>query len=216
MLVVSANWQAPLSTPPICNSGDPGCDAPVNIGAGPQVKSGAFGVNGVFQAFSDAVFNGRLTVSGGIILGNVRKISWPIQVCGVNGGACLGKYIKTDGSSVGDLRFMYNNASNQPTFTPFIYVSVPNSCPNEYSLVSRSTGNVSFYDSSGCGVGGEFTNTGTPPYGSGLACVSDVDEVRNAASRRNSTGCTNITQTINRATDVVAPTTATTPQYELR
>ncbi len=38
---VSANWTAPLSTAPTCTSGNPGCDAPVNVSNTNQTKGGA-------------------------------------------------------------------------------------------------------------------------------------------------------------------------------
>ncbi len=49
-----ANWSPPPASPPGCPAGSPGCDAPLHVGSGSQVKSGALGVGGVFQADSSA------------------------------------------------------------------------------------------------------------------------------------------------------------------
>lgn len=43
-LLLSA-WSGPLSSPPSCAPGNPGCDAPLNTGPAPQVKNGAISVN---------------------------------------------------------------------------------------------------------------------------------------------------------------------------
>ncbi len=40
-----AAWTAPLASPPGCTAGNPGCDAPLNIGPLMQVKSGALWLN---------------------------------------------------------------------------------------------------------------------------------------------------------------------------
>ncbi|TSC57092.1 MAG: putative membrane-anchored cell surface protein, partial [Parcubacteria group bacterium Greene0416_79] len=39
-----ADWSAPLTPPPTCRAGDPGCDAPIHAGAAAQVKKGKFGI----------------------------------------------------------------------------------------------------------------------------------------------------------------------------
>ena len=42
---VLADWAAPVSAPPACAPGDPGCDAPLNVGSFPPTKYGALKVN---------------------------------------------------------------------------------------------------------------------------------------------------------------------------
>jgi hypothetical protein len=44
--IALAAWSAPLNGPPTCASGNPGCDAPVNVGATAQTKSGSLTVSG--------------------------------------------------------------------------------------------------------------------------------------------------------------------------
>lgn len=172
---------------------------------------------GGYAAYFDGkvTINDRLNAAGGIILGNVVKFGWAIQVCGINGGACLGRYLGTVGSTTADLQYRYNNSSNTPTLTGLIYSSVANSCPNGFSYVARSLNTASYYLAAACS-GGEFTNTATTPYGSGFTCVDDQEDFGVAASRRNSTGCVAVSQTITRAHFVTPPVTATTLNYELR
>lgn len=47
-LVALADWSAPLSSPPTCTAGNPGCDAPINVGAVGQMKTGLLSL-GNFQ-----------------------------------------------------------------------------------------------------------------------------------------------------------------------
>lgn len=42
--VVYADWVAPLFSAPTCNSGDPGCDAPINVGSTDQKKAGGLAI----------------------------------------------------------------------------------------------------------------------------------------------------------------------------
>lgn len=101
VLIVSANWQAPLSTPPTCNSGDPGCDAPLNVGASTQVKLGALGVSGIFQAWSDAFFSGNVSIGttpGNCPAGYREVTGGPGGVSYYSGSGCpaAGEYALSD------------------------------------------------------------------------------------------------------------------------
>src|SRR3989339_130890 len=44
-LSVFADWTAPQHAPPICPSGKPGCDAPLNVGPNSQDKKGPIRIN---------------------------------------------------------------------------------------------------------------------------------------------------------------------------
>lgn len=50
--VLAADWQAPLTAPPACLDGNPGCDAPLHVGTAAQVKAGPLGVNGLLSAYN--------------------------------------------------------------------------------------------------------------------------------------------------------------------
>ncbi|MEK9135268.1 MAG: hypothetical protein AAB451_03135 [Patescibacteria group bacterium] len=50
-------WTGPAGTPPNNN-----VDAPINVGDTSQYKSGAFGLGGLFHAFSDAIFDGKVGI----------------------------------------------------------------------------------------------------------------------------------------------------------
>jgi len=56
------SWTGPGNAPPICPSGEPGCDAPINIGGTFQYKSGALGIGGVFRAYSNAIIDGDVGI----------------------------------------------------------------------------------------------------------------------------------------------------------
>jgi len=85
--LVSA-WTAPTQAPTGGNVA-----APINVGSVEQYKSGALGIGGVFKAYSDAIFSGKvgigtaspsqkLDVAGnvkgtGLCIGSDCRTSWP-------------------------------------------------------------------------------------------------------------------------------------------
>ena len=44
-----ANFTAPRYSPPTCPTGDPGCDAPINVSKTSQVKTGGLGIGAAFS-----------------------------------------------------------------------------------------------------------------------------------------------------------------------
>lgn len=58
---VAFAWTGPQNTPPACVAGQTGCDAPINVGTGSQVKNGNLSVN-VLTATQNSVFYGALGV----------------------------------------------------------------------------------------------------------------------------------------------------------
>lgn len=68
-----ADWSQPLSAPPACTSGNPGCDAPIHVGYGPQTKQGGIVVNGLASAgtamqYGLWVVNAPIWAQGGLII----------------------------------------------------------------------------------------------------------------------------------------------------
>lgn len=65
---VSADWSEPTAAPTACPAGFPGCDAPVNVGASTQTKTGNFIANslgaGSLNITSNANIGGTVTASG--------------------------------------------------------------------------------------------------------------------------------------------------------
>lgn len=58
-------WTGPLTSPPTCNPGDPGCDAPVNVGVSNQIKLGSLGVAHLAAGGSlRSYFNHQLRIGG--------------------------------------------------------------------------------------------------------------------------------------------------------
>jgi hypothetical protein len=54
-------WTGPQNTPPNCITGQPGCDAPLNVGTSSQVKNGNLSVN-AFTATQDSVFSNKVGI----------------------------------------------------------------------------------------------------------------------------------------------------------
>ena len=56
----SAAWTAPLTAPPTCTAGKPGCDAPVNVSAYSQTKIGQL-ILTVTSGFSSLLITNKST-----------------------------------------------------------------------------------------------------------------------------------------------------------
>jgi hypothetical protein len=83
---VALAWTGPLSSPPNCASGNPGCDAPLNVSSTGQTKSGTLYVNASGNALTANSTNGNY---GGVFYGGVGLYSQGssnIGVQGVNSG----------------------------------------------------------------------------------------------------------------------------------
>lgn len=69
-----ADWSSPLSAPPTCVAGNPGCDAPINSGYGGQVKYGGLSLNGFSKSNGELtnygllVNNSPIKAAGGLII----------------------------------------------------------------------------------------------------------------------------------------------------
>ena len=65
-----AAWTAPVSTPPNCTPGQPGCDAPIHVGASAQSKMGLLTLqSNLTDAFGLSVINGIKIVDDGALAG---------------------------------------------------------------------------------------------------------------------------------------------------
>src|SRR3989344_3091563 len=62
VVFVYADWSAPISSPPTCVSGDPGCDAPINIGSVDQTKNAGLGLVGNFNVGGFSIFNNNVGI----------------------------------------------------------------------------------------------------------------------------------------------------------
>lgn len=58
-------WTGPTGAPPNNN-----VDAPINVGTTTQYKSGALGIGGLFRVFSDAIFDGNVSIGTATIKGD--------------------------------------------------------------------------------------------------------------------------------------------------
>jgi hypothetical protein len=71
----ASTWSAPLHTPSTCLSGEPGCDAPINVGSVLQTKNGWLGVVGLITPNLN-VASGTVSTPGSVLTndgnGNAR------------------------------------------------------------------------------------------------------------------------------------------------
>ncbi|KKS35298.1 MAG: putative outer membrane protein [Parcubacteria group bacterium GW2011_GWC2_42_12] len=82
-----AEWTAPVNNPPACIIGNPGCDAPVNVSATPQIKAGALWLNtNVVSPYGLIVENGKVGIGLGAGV-------FPDVQLQVNGGGLTGSGI---------------------------------------------------------------------------------------------------------------------------
>lgn len=77
---LSADWTAPESTPPVCIAGDPGCDAPINVGNFSQVKQGNLNIRGVKDATH--TYSYGLIVENGFVGIGMTEPSQKLDVAG--------------------------------------------------------------------------------------------------------------------------------------
>ncbi len=97
---VLGSWSPPPTSPPTCVPGEPGCDAPLNVGPISQVKVGALGIGGVFQANSSAylaVNSGNVGIGTANPQAKLDIVGGEIRVAS-SGAAC-------DASRAGAIRF---------------------------------------------------------------------------------------------------------------
>lgn len=120
-----STWNNPSHTPPTCNTGEPGCDAPINVGgtiATPQYKAGALGIGALtgmppgtaFEVFGTGLFTGivtgNLNVSAGSpAAGNLLISDASGNASWVSPSAALTTEIKTCTQSTGGVN--YGNVS---------------------------------------------------------------------------------------------------------
>ncbi|MSR73297.1 hypothetical protein EXS61_01685 [Candidatus Parcubacteria bacterium] len=117
-----ANWAPPLASPPTCLAGNPGCDAPLNVGATAQIKTGDLKVNNLEMSGTTLTTSGSTWVWGAMDIkgskGGYSGINFK-NLDGTNAGAFV---MKSDGlagffntSSVNNWSFIvYPNIAGSP------------------------------------------------------------------------------------------------------
>ena len=103
-LSVLADYASPIHTPPQCNSGDPGCDAPINVGKSVQTKRGPFGVNedamtvdsvsgtrvADFEVAGKTLLQGSAAIGGTLLVNGVTKTIGGLVIQACASGSCPG------------------------------------------------------------------------------------------------------------------------------
>lgn len=123
-------------------------------------------------------FSGRVNITGDVVYKGRLKPTPGIQVCQVGTDNCLGRYVYTSGTGP-TAQYCYERPS-VPTF-PITCVNIfvsftSQSCAGSTIGIPRSTTNgQSYFSQANCG-GAEYVNkgdyeTGSRPYGTGLACI---------------------------------------------
>ena len=94
---VSANWTAPISSPPTCTAGTPGCDAPINAGSTAQTRTGDLTLQGILTSLH--LFTSDLTVTNSD--GTVTSIpdGAPLVANGANTGKVKWGAVTSTGGS---------------------------------------------------------------------------------------------------------------------
>lgn len=93
-----ADWTAPLTTPPSCPAGDPGCDAPVNVGTVAQIKDGDLTVD-AFSALLNSYFAGKLGIGVIPTLSSpALEVAGQVKITGGSPGA--GKVLTSDATGL--------------------------------------------------------------------------------------------------------------------
>ena len=184
-------WTGPTQAPPNCPPGSPGCDAPINVSTSSQYKAGALGIGGVFQAFSDAVFNGNVSVGTATIKGdgsvsanlNADKLD-DYEAADLNAGRLAGYCYESCNIFGGDCRVTLSMPPAYKKMTdPAFSRCKCDSGFSQITLSSDSAGKAYFCYSLGsprCGDGivqaGEFCDDGNKANDGG-DCYSDCSKI---------------------------------------
>ncbi|MFH0956141.1 MAG: hypothetical protein V1801_02945 [Candidatus Falkowbacteria bacterium] len=136
-----AAWTAPLANPATCASGNPGCDAPINIGSAQQYKAGTIGIGGF------AIFDSSVGIGTGVAVPGYKLDVQGGQI-NASGGLCMAGACKTNWNEVSGsvTTNPANTWTGAQTFTDSVIISGTN------TLNLTQTTNPHFYIDSNEGV----------------------------------------------------------------
>ncbi|MDE1940853.1 MAG: hypothetical protein KGI66_01925, partial [Patescibacteria group bacterium] len=151
-----ANWTAPLNPPPTCISGDPGCDAPINVGPVAQYKVGPGGIGIGASSGMDA---GTLLD----VFGTAVAQDFWTNTLHVKGSAqTLGKgYVLTDVNGDGNATWQPSTGGSGSSTSGVTSIK---SGSTDNITVSPTTGNV-VISAHGTVGGGCYQDGGTKTWG---------------------------------------------------
>ena len=159
VVFVYADWSAPISSPPTCVSGDPGCDTPINVSNNTQTLNssktirtkhtdgtidagainimGALGINGFIDVLSDSFFRSNLTVGGTLT-------SQGQNVCLKNGIDCPVSGVGGGGGTVTSVRALTGLISNPDPITMTGTISLNLASLNTWTAAQTFSGGANF------------------------------------------------------------------------
>lgn len=155
---VAYAWTGPAGPPPTAN-----VDAPINVGTTSQYKAGAFGLGGLFHGYSDAIFDGKVSVGTAIIKGD-GSISTNLNAD------------KIDGYHETDILILGKKVCQQFTSGPKVCYPLVNKIANTYYYIDgtavKSIQGGTFYDS--CAPNSTtYRHQNGRSYFSGANCTGD-------------------------------------------
>lgn len=165
-LLALADWTAPVSAPPTCASGNPGCDAPLNVSGTRQHKEGhldiwkGLSVNigsspdaiGLF-VFGSSIFNGGVAINGHTIISDGTQGDGKVLTSDASGGATW----RAPGASTGVSSITAGPNISVNRSTGDVTISATNS-----GVSQITSGNTNMITVSNGGVG-NVTITGLSP-----------------------------------------------------
>src|SRR3989344_2598477 len=86
--IVYAAWTGPSQPPPNCPTGEPGCDAPLNVGPAVQTKSGGLNIGGNLEITGTIKIAGGSPGLGKVLISDASGLSRWGGVPGVLYGSC--------------------------------------------------------------------------------------------------------------------------------
>lgn len=176
-------WTGPLSTPPNCISGNPGCDAPINVSNNPQTKIGDLTLFNLYLGGDLGIGTvsptERVDVVGfvkgrtGLCIGNDCRTAWPA------GGGSGGPSLTPPGSACGPGEVITWNGS------AFVCVA---SVANATNANTAATANA-LVNGASCAATGPSNFLPAAPHmrvigSSQRACVSDFYQCVNGTWER--------------------------------
>lgn len=138
VILVSADWAAPLAAPPACVAGNPGCDPPLHTGSATQSKKGGLILGDFGGAGGLTVLNGNVGI--GVAPTQKLDIAGDMQLSG------LAPTIYFNESDKGDPDGWWRVAADNTNFSIRKKITVGTWAGEAHKMRITGAGNVEFHD----------------------------------------------------------------------